>query len=427
MRKYIVATKEVFGTNGASWYVISFALSFGLNIIFTFIAAGHLGVRAFGIFTLLTSMTQIGVSIVNAGFYTSALTKAGPHSAGHRVTALLGTRISTSVTIAQMLIVLVAIPLALAKHGLELYIITGSVYIWLSSIQPLWLYQVKGEHRMFNQTQILQRVSYVLPGIAAMLCGKDLTWICIIWGASPITSALVFYQGNPQAKRYLYDCIRLKTRAMRSALITISHEGRFLIADLLATVAVTIPSILIARSSSLADVGIYSFVDKLKGYGTAIYAPFNNSQYTRLCSLCSQGLYREASKLITRYWLAIGSLASIGAVGGLSTVLYMVQAFGNGEYAPGKLAMSMFWLSMPLLAICSGFNLLYFSSQRITRFQNIGIGFKIVIFALCYYVLTQIIGAVTSAAAAYIASELGAILGCYWMSLPTSKLRLRLR
>ena len=422
-----MATKEVIATNGATWYVISFALSFGLNIIFTFIAAGHLGVRAFGVFTLLTSMTQIGVSIVNAGFYTSALTKVGPHSAGHRVTALLGTRISTSITLAQMLIVLLAIPLALAKHELGLYIMTGSAYIWLSSIQPLWVYQVKGEHRIFNQTLILQRMSYVLPGIAAMLCGKDLRWICMIWGASPITSAIVFYKGNPQAIKYLYNCVLLKNRAMRTALITVSHEGKFLMADLLATVAATIPSIIIARSSSLADVGIYSFVDKLKGYATAIFAPFNSAQYAKLCSLCSQKLYREASKVVTRYWLVIGSLASIGAVGGLSTALSLVQNFGDGDYAPGKIAISLFWLSMPLLAICSGFNLLYFSSQRITRFQNIGIGIKIVIFALCYYVMSPKLGAVTAAAAAYIASELGAILGCYWISLPISKLRLELR
>lgn len=427
MRKYIVATKEVIATNGASWYVISFALSFGLNIVFTFIAAGQLGVRAFGVFTLLTSITQIGVSIVNAGFYTSALTKAGPHSAGHRVTALLGTRISTSVTLAQLLIVLLAIPLALAKHELQLYIITGSTYIWLSSIQPLWVYQVKGEHRIFNETLILQRLSYVLPGIAAMLCGKDLRWVCIIWGASPITSAIVFYKANPQAKKYLYNCVLLKTRGMRTALITVSHEGRFLIADLLATVAATLPNIIIARSSSVADVGIYSFVDKLKGYATATFAPFNSAQYARMCSLCSQKLYREASKVVTRYWLVIGSLGSIGAVGGLNTTLSLVQDIGDGEYAPGKIAISIFWLSLPLLAICSGFNLLYFSSQRITRFQNIGIGLKIVIFALCYYVISPMMGAVTSAAAAYIASELGAILLCYRMSLPTSKLRITLR
>ena len=56
--------------DGTGWYVSSYALSFALNILFTVTGASSLGAREFGAFTLFTTLTQLGVSIINAGFYT---------------------------------------------------------------------------------------------------------------------------------------------------------------------------------------------------------------------------------------------------------------------------------------------------------------------------------------------------------------------
>ena len=64
---------DLINPHGTQWYVISFGIGFGLNIIFTLVAASSLGAGGFGGFTLFTTVIQFAVTIVNAGFYLSLI------------------------------------------------------------------------------------------------------------------------------------------------------------------------------------------------------------------------------------------------------------------------------------------------------------------------------------------------------------------
>ena len=412
--------------DGTGWYVSSYALSFGLNVLFTVIGASGLGARAFGTFTLFTTLAQLGVSIVNAGFYTSGLTKAGVHSSTLRSHALLGSRLTTSLTLFHGLCVMVAAPLIAVRPDLTIYCLMAAVYIWLTASQPLWFCQIRGQHAYFNNLQILQRVLFVLPALLILRAGLSLPWVCLAWACSPLASALWFYSRNPALLRFLGARTVFSRHALRVTWATLSSEGKFLLVDLLATITASIPTLLIARTSSLADLGAYSLADRFRTYAITVFSPLNSAQYTRLCLLNLQGLTTKASILLSRYLLVVMLISSgLGAIAA-AIIPSHLQQFGEGQYVAAQNAFTLFTIFVPILTVAAGFNLLYFSSQRITSAQYLSCLLRVLLFFMAYGLTHQVLGSITAAAISSIISEILTTLIIYATSLERSRLKLRL-
>jgi PST family polysaccharide transporter len=416
----------VVNPKGTQWYVISFVLAFAMNVLFTLTAASSLGAKGFGGFTLFATMTQLGVTIVNAGFYTSTMTKANIHSSPSRVKTLVKTRLATSMMLIKILAICAAAPLCLIKPSLSLYVSTGMLYILLTGIQPLWLYQVNGRHDIFNSLQVTQRVFFAIPAVFALHLGLTLPWVCLIFALSPLPTTLWFFVDNQPLRKLLHPQHWLSRRAWKATAATLHSESKFLLVDLLATMASFMPTLIIAKTSSLSQLGGYSLAERFKSYVVTVFSPLINSQYQRLCKYCLQGSYDQASILLSRFQLVVGVLALSISVLASTNLGNNLSIFASGQYQDTKQAFYIFTVFVPLLTVSAGFNLLYFSSQRLTKPQQLSSVSKVMLFALIYWQSHGPLGSITAAAIAAVASELLATLLAFLSSRHKSNLKLRL-
>ena len=417
---------DLINPHGTQWYVISFGIGFGLNIIFTLVAASSLGAGGFGGFTLFTTVIQFAVTIVNAGFYTSTLTKANSHSSRPRVDALTRTRLTTSLALCSALGIVLAIPICLVRPTITNYIASGMIYVLLIALQPLWIYQLSGEHRIFNVLQICQRACFAVPAVIAMRLNLDLPWVCIIFAISPLPSAIYIITKNSQ----LYNAIRperiMKYRTLKTIVATLRSESRFLLVDLLATMATCLPTLIIAKTSNMHELGGYSLTDRLRSYVITIFSPLNSSQYHRLCRYYLQGMYVRASILLSRYQVVTFLFSVIVACFANTILQSKLSGFGSGQYDNTQQAFEILAIFIPFLVVSSGVNLLYFSTQRLALAQQISSILKVVLFALVYLPSHSYIGTITAATTGTVASELMATIIVILSSRRYSKLSLRL-
>ena len=426
MKRWLQVLSTLLNPKGTGWYVISYGLSFAMNVLFTVIAASSLGAGEFGGFTLFGTLTQFGVTITNSGFYTSTLTKANSHSSSIRVAALAKTRLTTSLMLFKLLLLTTAAPICLLQPSLSFYVGIGLVYILLNSLQPLWLCQLQGKHGLFNLLQLVQRACFVLAALIGLKLSLSLPWICLIFSLSPLPATLWFLQINQPLRSVLLPRQWLRRRTWKATVATLHSESKFLLVDLLATLAASLPTLIIAKTSSLNQLGAYSLAERFKNYVITVFSPLNSSQYHRLCRYYLLGLYGQASILLSRYqlvvWLLALSLASLGA----TVISSHLSAFGGGQYDDAHQAFMIFTLFIPFLTISAGFNLLYFSTQRLTTPQQLSSATKIILFALIYWPIHGPVGSITAAAAAAVASELLATLLAFLSSQHRSRLNLRL-
>jgi O-antigen/teichoic acid export membrane protein len=207
---------------------------------------------------------------------------------------------------------------------------------------------------------------------------------------------------------------------------TLHSESKFLFVDLLATLTASIPTLIIAKTSTLTQLGGYSLAERFKSYVITVFSPMNSSQYQRLCRYYLQGLYDKASILLSRYQLAVWLLALSIASLASTMIPSQLNTFGAGQYDDANQAFVIFLLFIPFLTVSAGFNLLYFSSQRLTMPQQLSAVSKGVLFALIYWPVHGPLGSITAAATAAVASELLATLLAFLSSRHRSRLSLRL-
>lgn len=426
LRRWLRVLGRLLNPQGTGWYVISYALSFAMNVVFTWVAASSLGAKEFGGFTLFCTITQFGVTIVNAGFYTSSATKANSHSSSTRIKVIAKTRLTTSLMLFKLMTICIAIPACLMRPSLSSYVAVGMIYILLTALQPLWLCQVKGEHGMFNILQIAQRACFALPALIALNAGLSLPWICLIFAVSPLPTTLWFLKENQSLRKILRPEHWTSGRAWQATMATLHSESRFLFVDLLATLTASIPTLIIAKTSTLTQLGGYSLAERFKSYVITVFSPMNSSQYQRLCRYYLQGLYDKASILLSRYQLAVWLLALSIASLASTMIPSQLNTFGAGQYDDANQAFVIFLLFIPFLTVSAGFNLLYFSSQRLTMPQQLSAVSKGVLFALIYWPVHGPLGSITAAATAAVASELLATLLAFLSSRHRSRLSLRL-
>ena len=427
LRRWFSALFALLNPQGTGWYVSSYVFSFVLNVLFTWAAAASLGAKEFGGFTLFSTVTQFGVTIVNAGFYTSAMTKAGSHSSPTRVKALIQSRLTTSLMLFNILAASIAIPLFIIQPTARVYIAVGMLYILLTALQPLWMCQVRGEHGLFNALQVIQRACFTIPAFIALKAGSSLPWICLIYAISPIPAVLWCLTTNSQMRKILLPRYWLRRRAWKAIGATLKSESKFLFVDLIATLTASLPALIIAKTSGLSQLGGYSLAERYKSYVITVFSPINSSQYQRLCRYYLQGLYTQASILLSRYqlmvWLVAFSIAGIGA----AIIPSQLSHYAGGEYADAKQAFVIFSLFIPFLTVSAGFNLLYFSTQRLTQPQQLSSVSKVVLFGLIYWAMIHgNWNAITAAATATVSSELLATLLAFLSSQHRSQLQLRL-
>jgi O-antigen/teichoic acid export membrane protein len=425
MRRYIGVIIELLNPKGTGWYLSSYILSFGMNVLFTFVAASSLKAGGFGAFTIFTILTQIGVTIVNGGFYASTLTKANSDSSSIRIGALAKTRLTASMALYCLIALFAAAPICVIRPSLCPYVSMGMLYILLNALQPLWLYLLRGEHGLFNALQVGQRAVFTLPALIGMKLGLSLPWICLIFSISPLPTTIWFIQNNLAIKKVLKPRYWRRRRTLGTALATLRSESKFLFVDLIATLTASLPALIVTKTSGLSEVGGYSLAERFKSYMITLFSPLNSSQYHRLCSFYSKGLYVDASILLSRYQ-AVVWLITLGVSGvAIKVVKSGIITFAGGQYENARQAFLIFAMFMPFLAVNSGFNLLYFSTQRMTTPQQISNFCKILIFLIIYWPIHVRVGAITSAAVATVASELLATLLARQSSCKRSRLTLR--
>jgi hypothetical protein len=113
---------------------------------------------------------------------------------------------------------------------------------------------------------------------------------------------------------------------------TLHSESKFLFVDLLATLTASIPTLIIAKTSTLTQLGGYSLAERFKSYVITVFSPMNSSQYQRLCRYYLQGLYDKASILLSRYQLAVWLLALSIASLASTMIPSQLNTFGAGQY-----------------------------------------------------------------------------------------------
>jgi O-antigen/teichoic acid export membrane protein len=279
---------------------------------------------------------------------------------------------------------------------------------------------------MFNILQIAQRACFALPALIALNAGLNMPWICLIFAVSPLPTTLWFLKENQSLRKILRPEHWTSGRAWQATMATLHSESKFLFVDLLATLTASIPTLIIAKTSTLTQLGGYSLAERFKSYVITVFSPMNSSQYQRLCRYYLQGLYDKASILLSRYQLAVWLLALSIASLASTMIPSQLNTFGAGQYDDANQAFVIFLLFIPFLTVSAGFNLLYFSSQRLTMPQQLSAVSKGVLFALIYWPVHGPLGSITAAATAAVASELLATLLAFLSSRHRSRLSLRL-
>ena len=427
LRKVFRRSKEVMLPSGTFAYMMSFAGSFILGGVFTFESRRYLPAVEFGILSLLLAWTQIALSIVNFGFYTSSVTRLKPDLLRPVKLAMLTSRFTTSLLVLFACIAFIISGLLTLQSDYVLFSVCAIANLSFTACTPLWTLQVSRQYRLFNLLVLLQRLLFYLPSVFMLSRSMGLGAVALAWAISPIPVFVYYWYMNQELMLSVSNCFRFPRRLFKTIKSVARHEGSFMASDMVGALVTSLPLLILASSASLKEVGAFAFLDRMKGYAVTIASPIYSAQFNQMASLCSKKEFNTASILMSRF-IAVTALM-YGLMSCLLWIAYDELIKLNSDVFSGLPTgiVGLYVVGLPIFAVSSCLALVYYSSQRLMVGQVLTYLIRIVLIVSLFFALKIYVGALSAMASSVVLSEAVVTVVIFRVTKSRSCLRFRIR